>query len=179
MSEPSPTGVAAVILKAMWFAAEKHRHQRRKDARASPYINHPIAVATLLADEGGVDDPVVLCAALLHDTLEDTETTSAELLEAFGAEVAAVVGEVSDDKSRTRAERKRLQVEHAATASHRARLVKLADKISNLRDIVAHPPADWSDERKREYFAWAREVVDRLRGTSARLESIFDRLYVD
>ena len=170
-------GVAGVVLKAAAFAAEKHRSQRRKDAAASPYINHPLAVASLVANEGGVQDPVVICAALLHDTLEDTETTWEELADEFGAKVADVVREVTDDKALAKAERKRLQVEHAAHASPGAKVVKLADKISNLRDIVGSPPADWSEERKAEYFGWARQVVEGIRGTNPRLESIFDSLY--
>src|ERR1700676_2013091 len=123
-----------LLLEAVAFAAEKHRDQRRKDAEASPYINHPIALANLLQQQG-VDDIVVLCAALLHDTIEDTETTAPELRREFGPEVTAVVLEVTDDKSLLKAERKRLQIEHAGTLSLRAKLVKLADKICNLRDM--------------------------------------------
>jgi guanosine-3',5'-bis(diphosphate) 3'-pyrophosphohydrolase len=165
-----------LILKAVQFAAEKHRNQRRKDAEASPYINHPIALAGVLCHEGGVDDAVVLCAALLHDTIEDTDTTSQELAEAFGPDIASVVLEVTDDKSLPKAERKRLQIEHARAASQRAKLVKLADKICNLRDIAATPPADWTEARKSEYYAWARQVVEGLRGTHPPLEIVFDGL---
>jgi guanosine-3',5'-bis(diphosphate) 3'-pyrophosphohydrolase len=166
-----------LLTRALAFAARKHRDQRRKDAEASPYINHPIALAELLVHAGGIDDPVVLAAALLHDTLEDTETTLAELRAAFGAEIAAIVAEVSDDKSLEKQERKRLQIEHAPALSHRARLVKLADKTCNLRDVADHPPAGWSLRRRQEYFDWARSVVDRIRGTHAALESVFDAAY--
>lgn len=165
----------ALILRAAAFAANKHRNQRRKDTEASPYINHPIAAAHVLA-KTGIDDPVVLCAALLHDTLEDTETTPEELEAEFGLEIASVVAEVTDDKSLPKAERKRLQIEHAANLSRRAKLVKLADKICNLRDIVESPPADWSTERKREYFDWARAVVDQITGTHEQLEDAFDTI---
>ena len=168
-----------LVLKALAFAAHKHRHQRRKDAEASPYINHPIALADVLANEAGIEDPIVICAALLHDTVEDTQTTPQELKEEFGAEIAGVVSEVTDDKSLPKAERKRLQVQHAATVSHRARLVKLADKICNLRDVALSPPTEWSLDRKREYFDWARAVVDRLRGAHPKLEAIFDRAYAE
>ena len=113
----------------------------------------------------------------MHDTLEDTRTTVAELTEAFGKTVCGLVQEVTDDKSLAGPERKRLQVEHAAHISRRAKLVKLADKIANLRDIAATPPADWSLQRKREYFDWAKQVVDRLRGVDARLEAVFDAAY--
>jgi guanosine-3',5'-bis(diphosphate) 3'-pyrophosphohydrolase len=166
----------ALVLKAAAFAADRHRGQRRKDAEASPYINHPLALAELLAGEGGVTDPVVLAAALLHDTVEDTETTLAEIEAGFGAEVASIVAEVTDDTSLPRAERKRLQVARAAAKSDRAKLVKLADKICNLRDIAASPPADWSEARKREYRHWAGEVVDGLRGVSPVLEAAFDEI---
>jgi guanosine-3',5'-bis(diphosphate) 3'-pyrophosphohydrolase len=168
----------ALVLRAAAFAAHKHRDQRRKDASASPYINHPLALASILANEGSVTDAATLCAALLHDTIEDTKTTHAELVEAFGQEIADVVAEVTDDKSITdKAERKRLQVEHAAHISTRAKRVKLADKIANLRDVAHSPPHDWPLQRRREYFDWAKSVIDRLRGVDASLEAVFDRAY--
>ena len=134
------------VFQALAFAAHKHRDQRRKDAGASPYINHPIALANVLVSVGGISDCVVLCAAILHDTIEDTETTYEELVGEFGSEIADVVAEVTDDKSLDPAVRKHLQIEHAATASFRAKLVKLADKICNLRDLAETPPPEWSVE---------------------------------
>jgi GTP diphosphokinase / guanosine-3',5'-bis(diphosphate) 3'-diphosphatase len=166
-----------LILKAMRFASWKHRDQRRKGVGAVPYINHPIALAEVLWFEGRVRDPVVIAAALLHDTIEDTETTSRELHGAFGPLVAGVVEEVTDTKWLKKRARKELQVVKAAKSSPRARLVKLADKICNLRDIKAYPPRDWSLERQRDYFDWAKRVVDALRGTNARLERKFDQTY--
>jgi guanosine-3',5'-bis(diphosphate) 3'-pyrophosphohydrolase len=166
----------ALVLKAAEFAAEKHRHQRRKDAHASPYINHPIGLAKLLANEGGITDPEVLCAALLHDTIEDTETTAEELRAAFGDAITAIVLEVTDDPALSREDRKRLQIEHAPHASHKAKLVKLADKICNLRDIVSSPPARWSIERKQAYFDWATRVVAGARDAHAGLAAIFDEV---
>ncbi|MDH0899002.1 HD domain-containing protein [Comamonas aquatica] len=165
------------FVKAVSFAADKHRNQRRKDAEASPYINHPIALANVLANEGGVDDVAVLCAAVLHDTIEDTEKTPEELQAIFGPKVASVVMEVTDDKSLEKSVRKQRQVEHAPHMSREAKLVKLADKISNLRDILASPPADWSAERKQAYFEWAARLVAGLRGVHPGLESVFDGLY--
>lgn len=162
------------LVAAIAFAADKHRNQRRKDHEASPYINHPIALANVLANEAGIEDERVLVAAVLHDTIEDTETTEQELMRLFGKEVADIVTEVTDDKALPKAERKRLQVEHAAHISRRAKLVKLADKICNLRDIAKSPPVDWSVERKREYFDWANAVVDQLRGVHPSLERLFD-----
>lgn len=163
-----------VLVAAAAFAAEKHRDQRRKGADASPYINHPIALAYVLARESDIVDVSTIAAALLHDTVEDTDTTAEELRGLFGDEITAIVLEVTDDKSLPKADRKRLQIEHAADLSHRAKLVKLADKICNLRDIRRTPPADWSLERRREYLDWAIRVVDGLRGTHKGLEVLFD-----
>lgn len=169
----------ARFIESVAFAADKHRNQRRKDAAASPYINHPIALARVLAIEGGVTNPDVLCAAILHDTVEDTETTFEELEHKFGAKIAGIVREVTDDKLLDKHVRKQLQIDHAAALSTEAKLVKLADKISNLRDIVASPPHDWPAERKREYFEWARNVAAGLRTTNARLEGAFDAIYAE
>jgi len=176
-SRPSKSDGMSLILKALEFAAQKHRDQRRKDKNASPYINHPIQLANVLRQEGGVADPVVIAAALLHDTVEDTETTWQELRGEFGDEIANIVLEVTDVQWLKKIVRKRLQVAKARHASHAARLVKLADKICNLRDVAARPPASWSLERRREYFEWAKEVVDKLRGTHPGLERKFDDAY--
>ena len=165
------------IISAIAFAADKHRDQRRKDANASPYINHPIALANVLANEAGIDDERVLVAAVLHDTIEDTETTEQELLRLFGQEIAAIVLEVTDDKALPKAERKRLQIENAPDISRRAKLVKLADKICNLRDVASNQPVGWSSERKQEFFEWANAVVDGVRGVHPELERIFDEVY--
>ncbi len=164
------------ILSAATFAAERHRDQRRKGKDASPYINHPLALASLLAG-CGERDATLLMAALLHDTVEDTATTFGDLEQAFGLDVAGIVREVTDDKALPKAERKRLQVEHAARLSRRAMLVKLADKICNLRDILVSPPTDWTVQRKREYFDWAKAVVDPMRGVHPPLEALFDEVY--
>ena len=171
------TGTLPMILAAVHFAADRHRNQRRKDAATTTYVNHPVCVAEMLVNVGGIEDPQVICAALLHDTIEDTDTTPDELAEAFGPAVRDIVLEVSDDKSLPKEERKQEQIRHAATASIAAKQVKLADKICNLQDILAHPPADWSDERKRQYFDWAKAVVDQVRGASPALETRFDALY--
>ena len=166
----------SLTLRALEFAAWKHRDQRRKDSNASPYINHPIALATVLRIEGNVQDATVIAAALLHDTIEDTETTWQELRGAFGEEIAEIVLEVTDTKWLDSATRKRLQVQKALASSKRAKLVKLADKICNLRDILASPPAKWTLERQQKYFDWAKEVVDRIRGVHPDLERRFDEV---
>ena len=167
----------ALLLKALAFAAHKHRDQRRKDAEASPYINHPIALASVLTLEGGVTDPKILAAALLHDTIADTRTSYDELKEAFGPAIAKTVLEVSDNKRLRKQTRKRLQVQHAPGLSRAAKLVKLADKICNLRDLGDHPPVGWDKKRRRAYFDWAKEVTDAMRGTHPRLEAAFDAAY--
>ena len=164
------------VLSAATFAAERHRGQRRKGKDASPYINHPLALASLLA-ERGERDPTLLMAALLHDTVEDTATTFEEIERSFGQEVADIVREVTDDRALAQAERKRLQIEHAARLSRRAMLVKLADKICNLRDVSDRPPAHWDQQRRREYFDWAKRVVDGVRGAHPGLEKAFDAAY--
>jgi guanosine-3',5'-bis(diphosphate) 3'-pyrophosphohydrolase len=165
------------LLSAIAFAADRHRNQRRKDVEASPYINHPIALAHLLATTGGISDIATLQAAILHDTIEDTETTYEELVEKFGREVASVVAEVTDDKALPKLRRKELQVEHAPHKSHAAALVKLADKTCNLRDIASTPPADWSVERRQEYFDWAKRVVDGLPEVSYEMRAAFTAAY--
>lgn len=163
------------LLKAISFAAEKHRDQRRKDAEASPYINHPIAVATVLAAEGGVSDEATLLAAALHDTVEDTKTTFEELEEHFGLEVAGLVREVTDDKLLDKKVRKELQVEHAALSSSRAKQLKIADKICNIRDITVRPPAHWSPGRRSDYLTWAEKVVAGCRQVNTGLDQAFDK----
>ena len=167
----------AELLDAIAFASHKHRNQRRKDVDASPYINHPIALARVLAVEAGVKDHKTLVAAILHDTVEDTETTLDELSGHFGRKVAEIVAEVTDDKSLPKEQRKELQVDHAPTLSKRAKLVKLADKICNLRDVATAPPKDWPLSRRQEYFDWAKRVIDGLRGAHPVLEKIFDEAY--
>jgi len=162
------------FVTALTFSAGKHRDQRRKDVEASPYINHPIALVDVLVNEGGVLNWDVLCAALLHDTIEDTQTTAEELTKLFGEKVASIVLEVTDDKALPKAERKLQQVAHAPHSSHEAKLVKLADKICNLRDILTNPPSGWDLPRKQEYFAWSYAVVAGVRGTNSKLEKVFD-----
>lgn len=161
------------LLRAIEFAAIKHSVQRRKCAEYVPYINHPIGVARLIAEVGGVEDMDVLMAAVLHDTLEDTATTREELESAFGPVVRGLVEEVTDDKSLPKATRKRLQVSHASELSPGATLIKLADKIHNVRDLSHTPPADWSLDRIREYLNWAEEVVRACPKVNARLEARF------
>ena len=166
----------ANLLKAIEFASRKHSSQRRKDEEASPYINHPIAVAHLLADTGAVTDLVTLMAAVLHDTIEDTETTPGELERLFGQTVREVVEEVTDDKSLDKAVRKQLQVDHAPRLSSRAKQVKLADKIANVQDVTNAPPADWDLTRRIQYLDWTEKVVDGCRGANPPLERLYDEV---
>lgn len=167
-----------LLIKALTFAANKHRNQRRKNVDASPYINHPISLVNILCNEAHITDINLICSALLHDTVEDTETTAEELELEFGAVISSVVMEVTDDKTiAARQTRKQLQIEHASHISDHAKLLKLADKISNLRDLSVDPPATWSLQRQRDYFDWAKQVIDQLRGTHSGLEELFDLAY--
>jgi len=165
------------LLKALSFASLKHRDQRRKDVEASPYINHPISLANILCNEGHITDVEVICGALLHDTIEDTDTTHEEIKSEFGESICNIVLEVTDDKALDKQDRKRLQIEHAAQASDKAKLVKLADKISNLRDMANSPPSDWGLDRRQTYFDWSKAVIDQVRGVHSVLEGEFDKAY--
>ena len=167
-----------LLIKALNFAANKHRNQRRKNVAAFPYINHPISLVNILCNEVHITDINVICSALLHDTVEDTETTAEELVVEFGQDISDIVMEVTDDKTiEARQTRKQLQIEHASQISNSAKLLKLADKISNLRDLAIDPPADWSASRRREYFDWSKQVIEQLRGVHPELESLFDQAY--
>jgi len=162
------------LLEAASFAAQRHTGHKRKGSAGEPYINHPIEVANLIANVGSVEDMDVLIAAILHDTVEDTGTKKEEIAQRFGERVSEIVAEVTDDKSLPKQERKRLQIEHAPHLSPEAKLVKLGDKISNIRDVTNNPPADWDVKRRREYIEWGEQVVAGLRGTNASLEVAFD-----
>jgi guanosine-3',5'-bis(diphosphate) 3'-pyrophosphohydrolase len=170
-------GDKVLLIRAMAFAARKHSNQRTADAQSSPYINRPIALAQLLAAEGGVSDTHVLCAALLHDTLEDTHTTFAELELEFGLIISGVVMELTDDTAASRAERKLQQIERARQISRRSKVLNLADKIDNLRSFAVKPPRDWPLALQQEYFDWTKAVIDVQRGVNARLEALFDEAY--
>jgi len=162
------------LIQAINFAAKKHSAQKRKGADEQPYINHPLEVINLLASAGNIEDYDVLIAAVLHDTIEDTETTEEEITRLFGANVCGMVLEVTDDKSLPKAERKQLQIEHAPHLSDGAKRIKLADKISNIRDVTENPPDGWSKERRLEYVEWGENVIDGLRGVNLNLEKRFD-----
>jgi guanosine-3',5'-bis(diphosphate) 3'-pyrophosphohydrolase len=168
-----------LMLKAIRFAAEKHTDQRRKDSKSSPYINHPVRVAEMLWTMGEVRDDILLVASILHDTVEDTDTQPDEIRAEFGEEVLALVLEVTDDKSLPKQARKQLQVETAPHKTRNAKLLKLADKICNVHDILASPPDDWSLERRQEYLLWTERVVAGLRGVNTRLEDHYDELLAE
>lgn len=172
MTEPLPP---CVIISAATFAADRHREQVRKNG-AGPYINHPLRVADILANEALVEDGATLIAAILHDVLEDTNTTRREIVDRFNEEVANIVAEVTDDKSLSKDLRKRLQVANASKKSKAAKLVKLADKLDNCRDLVKCPPPNWSVDRVRGYFVWTEAVLKGLRGTSSVLEAKLEEL---
>jgi len=171
-----------IILKALDFAARRHRNQFRKGAEKIPYINHPIQVANLLVNEGGENDPILICAAILHDVIEDTvdsvkerQELSDEILEIFGKEILSVTLEVTDDKTLDKKVRKQLQIEEAIHKSVKAKKLKIADKIMNVMDITNNPPSDWPLERLIDYLDWSEKVVAGLRGVNRRLEDLFDK----
>jgi guanosine-3',5'-bis(diphosphate) 3'-pyrophosphohydrolase len=161
---------------ALSFAAEKHRYQRRKDGQ-TPYINHPITLVQILWQEAAVYDLPTILGALLHDTVEDTDTTFDELEQEFGALVMTLVREVTDDKTLPKAQRKQLQIIHASQLSDRARCIKLADKTANLRDMVASPPLGWNLDQQQTYVNWAKTVIDEMRGSHSKLEELFDQAH--
>lgn len=167
---------SALLMEAARFSSEKHKDQRRKNSKQHPYICHPIRVARSLALDADVQDVDVLIAALLHDTVEDTDTTLEEIEKLFGPKVARIVDEVSDDKSLPQERRKQLQVEHAPHASPEAKLVKLADKLDNLTDLLTETPVGWQPDRVSQYFEWAEKVISGLRGTNEQLETRLDRV---
>jgi len=175
-----PTEVKEIlILRAVDFAARKHRDQRRKDEKTSPYINHPISVSLLLAQIGQITDPEVLAAAILHDTVEDTKTTTEELEEAFGKRIRKLVEEVTDNKRLPKAERKQFQIDHAHELSPDAVLIKLGDKISNVLDVTQSPPTNWDLQRRKEYLDWAEAVVRNCPKVNAALEEHFSRVLAE
>ena len=167
------------LARAADFAARQHAQQRRKGELAEPYINHLTEVVSLLAEGTGGDDLVLLLGGMLHDTIEDTDATYEDLERLFGAEVAALVAEVTDDKNLKKEERKRLQIEKTPGKSRRAKLLKIADKTSNLRDLVRSPPKRWTEERLRDYVDWAEQVVRSCRGLNAKLEAGFDAAHAE
>ncbi|MQA90285.1 MAG: HD domain-containing protein [Gemmatimonas sp.] len=171
---PGADSAVGALLRALAFAADKHRDQRRKGAGAPPFINHAIEVAALLNRVARVEDPITLQAAVLHDTLEDTDVTFAELVHEFGSPVAQVVREVSDENGLSRSERKRRQIEAAPHLSERAGLVRIADKIANVRAITFGPPIDWSLERRLDYLHWTKQVVGGCRGYNDPLDALYD-----
>ena len=172
--EMTPRDDTALLLRAIAFAADRHRTKRRKDKDETPYINHPIDVASRLANTGAVQDIDVLVAAVLHDTIEDTHTTAAELEQAFGERVRSLVLEVTDDKNVAKQDRKQRQAEHAPHLSPPAKMIKLADQTSNVTDVALTPPQNWALERKREYVDWAERVAAGCRGVNAGLDAAFD-----
>jgi (p)ppGpp synthase/HD superfamily hydrolase len=182
MTDPASAGASASLLRAALFAARVHATHQRKGRAAEPYVNHVLEVAQILAEHGAPHEAVL--AGLLHDTVEDSDQdpdpiTHDRLVAEFGETVARVVAEATDDKSLPKEMRKALQVKHAPTKSHAAKMLKLADKISNLRAIAASPPANWDHARRVEYVGWAGRVAAGLKGVNPALDALFDATYRD
>ena len=164
-----------LILKATEFSALKHRNQKRKDGK-TPYVIHPISVAMILSGIGGIDDEEILSAALLHDTIEDTDATADEIDQVFGSRIRSIVEELTDNKELSYSERKQFQIDHAPSLSKEATLVKIADKISNVSDLIDEKPANWNDSRCKEYIDWAENVINRCQKVNMKLEEYFYNL---
>ena len=182
MTHAAPDTDLRRLVAALHYAATHHRDQRRKDRDGTPYINHPIALLQILAVEAGVTDTDVLCAAVLHDVVEDGAQSDderarreAEIEAQFGRQVLDIVRDVTDDKALPKEERKQQQIDHARQLVHGAKLVKLADKTANLRDVAHNPPTSWPLERRRAYFDWARAVVDAIGPAHAGLRKLFEQ----
>jgi len=163
------------VLRAADSAARWHVHQRRKGAAQEPYVNHLLEVAMLVAEATKGQDPDLVIAALLHDAMEDQEVPREIIAKAFGENVASIVEEVTDDKQLAKITRKQKQIDDAARKSRSAKVLKLADKTSNLRALAASPPPDWSVKRRLEYVSWARAVKLGLSGSSEWLEEEFEK----
>ena len=173
LDDREPESIPA-LMEATLFAADKHRGQKRKDAQKTPYINHPIYVVNLMAGAGGITDIEALQAGMLHDTIEDADTSPEEIETRFGYAVRSLVMEVTDDKSLEKQERKRRQIEKAPRLSPRAKIIKLADKIANLTNMIVSPPAHWPLDRRQQYVDWSNKVIAGCRGHNERLEEIYD-----
>jgi (p)ppGpp synthase/HD superfamily hydrolase len=176
MTDAKSLTVQSTLFDAICFASHKHRFQKRKNADATPYIDHPLNVMRLVHDVGGISDQAILQAAVLHDTVEDTKTTLQEIEDVFGAAVAGIVLECTDDKTLTKEQRKLLQIKNAPHKSKAAKIVKLADKCHNLSSLLDDAPTTWDKERIQNYFSWARRVIEGCRGANAGLEKYFDNL---
>lgn len=163
------------LTDAILFAAKSHSGQHRKDGR-TPYINHPIEVMHLLQHTADVSDEEVLMAAVLHDVVEDTDVTAHEIESVFGRRVSLLVLELTDDKTLSKEERKRLQLLSTDQLSPDARLIRICDKICNVHDILYAPPGDWTLSRRIDYLEWAEAVVSKIRGTNDALEERFSEL---
>jgi len=175
----SETPLLGILLDAVIFAAHKHQGQVRKDQSRSPYVTHPLAVARAIWEIGQVKDQTLLIAAVLHDTIEDTETSKDEIRKRFGEEVLSIVIEVTDEKSQEKMIRKQQQVTHAATLSHSAKILKLADKLCNCQDILYSPPDNWTMKRRQDYIQWAADVIAQMRDTNPGLETALDQVFSD
>jgi guanosine-3',5'-bis(diphosphate) 3'-pyrophosphohydrolase len=165
-----------LLMKALFFASVKHQSHKRNDRNRSPYLNHPVSVAYYLSS-CGITDPDILCAALLHDTLEKTETTREELLREFGQKILSIVEELTDDPALSKKEQHEAQIRNAPLESHEAKIIKIGDKISNITHLKENSPLDLDSKKKLEYLNWTRQVIDGIRGTNTCLENRYDEQY--
>jgi guanosine-3',5'-bis(diphosphate) 3'-pyrophosphohydrolase len=167
------------IFDALQFSADKHRKLKRKNKHATPYINHPIDVARILVTVGGVNDTDIICAALLHDTIEDTQTTEKEIEDIFGTKVKDYVVELTDNMELSADRRKEMQAKSFPHKSTGAKLIKLCDKISNVSDVIHDPPVFWTHSRRLRYLDSAEQLLDAIRGTNENLERKLDEIIAE
>ncbi|EFO18322.1 hypothetical protein LOAG_10172 [Loa loa] len=164
----------SLIIEAVDLAARRHRQQRRKDAAQTPYVNHPIGVAYILTSEGQITDTTTIIAAILHDIVEHTKTTDEEIRKMFGDEIADIVKECTMVRSMKREARMKSELEKASKLSHKAKLVQLADKLNNIRDIERGTPLGWTKQHVTEYIIFAKDLLSKIRGIHGPLESALD-----
>ena len=169
------TGIR-LVSEAAELAARRHNGQTRKGRGEEPYINHLAEVANMLSAVTNGEDAELVAAGWLHDTIEDSETTHDELAQRFGLRVAGLVQECTDDMSLPKHERRRRQVADAPKKSDSAKLIKIADKISNIRARIFADPSAAQRAELADYLAWAEQVVANLRGGNARLDALFDEV---
>jgi guanosine-3',5'-bis(diphosphate) 3'-pyrophosphohydrolase len=167
------TGIR-LVSEAAELAARRHNGQRRKGRGEEPYINHLAEVANMLCAVTNGEDAELVAAAWLHDTVEDSDTTYDELAQRFGLRVAGLVVECTDDMSLPKSERRQRQIADTPKKSHAARLIKIADKISNIRARIFADPSGEQREELADYVAWAEQVVAGCRGGNATLDALFD-----
>jgi len=153
---------AEAVLGAAIFATEKHKSQVRSNEKKTPYIIHPIEVADLVMKIGHVYDKDVLITALLHDVMDDTQTTYEQITSLYGTKVSSYLEEMTSKQGLSLKEQKKQQIMQAFRQNPSVAIIKLSDKLSNLKTLATSPPPSWSRDRIDQYFQWAQTVIENL-----------------